>query len=145
MANPELIVRDAVVTAIQGVSGLSDKVIIGRPNHLGSGTTPPCVWVAVRSAIDQYGPDLGAYKTELVLDIYILAPADSSMPEDRENAILDLGFSVREAVRDMPDPTGVRMLAAPNFAAAMSPEATQGLSISVMLMQSTHLFISESV
>ncbi len=144
MATPEIVVRDAARDAIEASSGtdLTDRVNIGRPSNLGE-FTPPAVFVAIRSAEDIFGEDLAGYKTELLLDIYVYAPADSLSSEDREAAIVNLGFQVRKAVRGMDDPTGVTLFSAPLCGVAIVPEATQGTNLSVMVMQAKFTFSSE--
>jgi hypothetical protein len=146
MSAPEIAIRDAVVTALASVTGLSaERVIVGRPTTLGEGPTPPCVWVAVRSAQDAYGPDLTSYETTLLLDLYVLAPATSSSPANREDAILNLGFLVRAAIRALPAVSGVEMLAAPLAGLAQSPEAAQGTGLMVMVMEAQFYFVSVGV
>lgn len=146
MSAPEIAIRDAVVTALASVTGLSaERVIVGRPATLGEGPTPPCVWVTVRSAQDAYGPDLTSYETTMMLDLYIFAPATSSNAKDRENAILDLGFSVRAAIRALPTVSGVEMLNAPLVGVAQSPEAAQGTGLMVMVMEAQFYFVSVGV
>lgn len=146
MSAPEVAIRDAVVTAVAAVTGLSaERVIVGRPQHLGEGPSPPCVWIAVRSCQDAYGEDLTSYKTTMLLDLYILAPGTSSDPADREDAILDLGFDVRAAIRALPDVAGIEMLAAPLCGLAQSPEAAQGTGLMVMVMEAQFDFVSVGV
>lgn len=146
MSAPEVAIRDAVVTALASVTGLSaERVIVGRPVTLGEGPTPPCVWVAVRSAQDAYGPDLTSYETTMLLDLYVFAPGTSSSAADREEAILDLGFSVRAAIRALPNIAGIEMLNAPLVGLAQSPEAAQGTGLMVMVMEAQFYFVSVGV
>lgn len=142
MSVPEVLIRDAVVTALASVTGLSaEKVQIGRPTSVPP--SPPCVWVAIRNCVDAFGPDLASYETTLTLDLYIFAAATSPMPEDKENASVNLGFAVRQAIRTMADPAGVESLTAPLVGLGITPEVAQSYNgPSLVVMESVHKFIS---
>lgn len=132
MSSPEKVIRDAVVTALQAITGMSEKVVKGRPVTLTEGPSPPVIWVAVGSAQDAHGPDLTSYQTTLQLDLVIAVAGISSTPSDREEALFDLMSSVRDAIRGIDlDPADVVLLAAPLCSTTVAPEEVDGPGIAL--------------
>jgi hypothetical protein len=138
----EQTIRDAVVTALQGISGMTSKVVIGRPATLTEGPSPPVIWVAVGEIGDEFGPDLTSYQTRLTLDLVCVAAATASTPEARENACLDLMVSIRAAVRAVA-PSGIALLQSPLCEVAVRLEAMSSSGMPAIVGAAQFLYLSE--
>mgnify|MGYP000113423223 CR=1 FL=1 len=138
----EQTIRNAVVTALQAISGMTSKVVIGRPATLTEGPSPPVIWVAVGDIGDEFGPDLPSYQTRLTLDLVCVAAATDSTPEARENASLDLMTSIRAAVRAVA-PSGIALLQAPLCEVAVRLEAMSSSGMPAIVGAAQFLYLSE--
>jgi len=138
----EQTIRNAVVTALQAISGMTEKVVIGRPATLTEGPSPPVIWVAVGDIADEYGPDLTSYSTRLTFDLLAIAAATDSSPAAREVACLDLLASIRNAVRGV-SPSGIALLAAPLCAVGVRPEAMSSSGMPAIVGAVQFLYMSE--
>jgi hypothetical protein len=138
----EQTIRNSVLSALQAISGMTERVVIGRPATLAEGPSPPVIWLAVGDISDEHGPDLTSYQTRLTLDIVAVAVSTDSSPAAREVACLDLLASIRNAVRGV-SPSGIALLASPLCAVGVRPEAmsTSGMPAIVGAVQ--FLYLSE--
>ena len=138
----EQTIRNAVVTALQAISGMTEKVVIGRPATLTEGPSPPVIWVAVGDIADEYGPDLTSYSTRLTFDLLAIAAATDSSTAAREVACLDLLASIRNAVRGV-SPSGIALLASPLCAVGVRPEAMSSSGMPAIVGAVQFLYLSE--
>lgn len=138
----EQTIRDAVVSALQTISGMTEKVVVGRPATLTEGPSPPVIWVAVGDIGDEFGPDLTSYQTRLVIDLVAVAAATDSSAAAREAACLNLLTSIRDEIRGVV-PSGVTLLQAPLCAVGVRPEAMSSSGMPAIVGAAQFLFLSE--
>lgn len=122
-------ILNAVATALQGISGLSDRVVRGYPSD---GPSPPVVWMAADQITSEPGPDLTGTSRTLTISIWGSPAADGSTHAIREDACFSLMDSIVAAVESSAAVLAL-LIAPPTCAARADVQGSGGPGVPIVV------------